>query len=107
MITLIPDEARVLGVLIEKSLTTPNQYPLSLNAVADGRRSSTYNSGASWPVVTSRCPAVHVPPELLIACHRETTSAGKRHEPFCCQEASNRTSVVVSGPLPGSPPLPA
>jgi uncharacterized protein YceH (UPF0502 family) len=36
MITLTPDEARVLGVLIEKSLTTPNQYPLSLNAVVDG-----------------------------------------------------------------------
>lgn len=36
MISLSPDEARVLGVLIEKSLTTPNQYPLSLNAVVDG-----------------------------------------------------------------------
>jgi len=36
MTTLTPDEARVLGVLIEKSLTTPNQYPLSLNAVVDG-----------------------------------------------------------------------
>jgi len=29
-------EARVLGVLIEKSLTTPDQYPLSLNAVTAG-----------------------------------------------------------------------
>src|SRR4051812_20098407 len=34
--TLTGDEARVLGVLIEKSLTTPNQYPLTLNAAADG-----------------------------------------------------------------------
>ena len=29
-------EARVLGVLIEKALTTPEQYPLSLNAVVSG-----------------------------------------------------------------------
>src|SRR4051794_17025506 len=36
MITLTPDEARVFGVLVEKSLTTPNQYPLSINAVVDG-----------------------------------------------------------------------
>lgn len=36
MIELSPDESRVLGVLIEKSLTTPEQYPLSLNAVTNG-----------------------------------------------------------------------
>lgn len=33
---LSPDEARVLGVLIEKSTTTPEQYPLSLNALVNG-----------------------------------------------------------------------
>ena len=26
-------EARILGVLVEKSFTTPNQYPLTLNAL--------------------------------------------------------------------------
>ena len=36
MIQLTPDESRVLGVLIEKALTTPEQYPLSLNAVVNG-----------------------------------------------------------------------
>ena len=29
-------EARVLGVLIEKAFTTPDQYPLSLNALTNG-----------------------------------------------------------------------
>jgi uncharacterized protein YceH (UPF0502 family) len=29
-------EARLLGVLIEKALTTPEQYPLSINAVVNG-----------------------------------------------------------------------
>jgi len=35
-IQLEPVEARVLGVLIEKELTTPEQYPLSLNALTSG-----------------------------------------------------------------------
>lgn len=33
---LTPDEARVLGVLIEKAMTTPDQYPLTQNAVVNG-----------------------------------------------------------------------
>ena len=36
MIELTPDECRVLGVLIEKELTTPEQYPLSINAMVNG-----------------------------------------------------------------------
>jgi uncharacterized protein len=36
VITLNADEARVLGVLIEKATTTPEQYPLSLNAAVSG-----------------------------------------------------------------------
>ena len=36
MIQLSADEARVLGVLIEKAFTTPEQYPLTLNAVVNG-----------------------------------------------------------------------
>jgi uncharacterized protein YceH (UPF0502 family) len=36
MIELTPDECRVLGVLIEKEMTTPEQYPLSLNAIVNG-----------------------------------------------------------------------
>jgi uncharacterized protein YceH (UPF0502 family) len=36
MSRLTPDECRVLGVLVEKALTTPAQYPLSLNALISG-----------------------------------------------------------------------
>src|ERR1700722_11350540 len=36
MLQLTPDEARVLGVLIEKAMTTPDQYPLSQNAAVNG-----------------------------------------------------------------------
>lgn len=33
---LLPDECRVLGVLVEKAQTTPGQYPLTLNGVVSG-----------------------------------------------------------------------
>jgi uncharacterized protein len=35
-IQLDPHEARLFGVLIEKALTTPEQYPLSINAATNG-----------------------------------------------------------------------
>ncbi|HEX7236032.1 MAG TPA: YceH family protein, partial [Gammaproteobacteria bacterium] len=34
-IQLTPNEARVIGCLIEKSVITPDQYPLSLNALVN------------------------------------------------------------------------
>ena len=34
-LTLTPHEARVIGVLMEKEITTPEQYPLSLNALTN------------------------------------------------------------------------
>ncbi len=34
-IELTPSEARVIGCLIEKQITTPDQYPLSLNALVN------------------------------------------------------------------------
>ena len=33
---LDPHEARLFGVLVEKALTTPDQYPLSINAAING-----------------------------------------------------------------------
>ena len=41
IIELTPEEARVLGVLMEKSVTTPDNYPLSLNAVVTACNQST------------------------------------------------------------------
>ena len=35
-VQVTPNEARVLGVLIEKAFTTPDQYPLTCNAVTIG-----------------------------------------------------------------------
>lgn len=36
MLSLTPNECRVLGVLVEKAHTTPQQYPLTLNAMTSG-----------------------------------------------------------------------
>ena len=40
-IELTPHEARVIGCLIEKAITTPDQYPLSLNALTNACNQKT------------------------------------------------------------------
>ena len=36
MITLTALQSRIIGVMLEKEITTPEQYPLSINALANG-----------------------------------------------------------------------
>ncbi len=36
MISLSPEQARVIGVMLEKETTKPEQYPLSINALTNG-----------------------------------------------------------------------
>ena len=36
MITLSPEQCRVIGVMLEKETTTPEQCPLSLNGIVTG-----------------------------------------------------------------------
>ncbi len=36
MITLSPEQSRVIGVMLEKESTTPEQYPLSINSLTNG-----------------------------------------------------------------------
>ncbi|HBC83373.1 MAG TPA: DUF480 domain-containing protein, partial [Escherichia sp.] len=40
-ILLSPAEARIIGCLLEKQVTTPEQYPLSLNAVVSACNQKT------------------------------------------------------------------
>jgi hypothetical protein len=40
-IEISPNEARVIGCLLEKEITTPDQYPLSLNALANACNQKT------------------------------------------------------------------
>ena len=54
MIELTPDESRVLGVLVEKGLTTPDQYPLTLNAVVNGANQKSNRDPVRVDAVGSR-----------------------------------------------------
>ena len=36
MITLSAEQCRIIGVMLEKETTTPEQYPLSLNSITTG-----------------------------------------------------------------------
>lgn len=38
---LTPEEARILGVLVEKQITTPDYYPLTLNTLVNGCNQTT------------------------------------------------------------------
>ena len=73
MIELNEIEARVLGALIEKSLTTPESYPLSLNSLALACNQKTSRD----PVMSLEEPAVAAALHALI----ERSLAGRIHEP--------------------------
>ena len=61
-IELDAQEARVLGVLIEKSLTTPEQYPLTLNAATSGSNQKSNRN----PVVGDGRASRNLPPSVAI-----------------------------------------
>ncbi len=71
-------EARVLGVLIEKAFTTPDQYPLTLNAIANGCNQKSNRS----PVVDFSEAEVVVALQGLLMKHLAGSSspAGSRVE---------------------------
>ncbi len=67
-------EARVLGVLVEKSLTVPDSYPLSLNSLALGCNQKT----ARDPVLAASEGEVQVTVDSLKALSLAFESSGSR-----------------------------
>lgn len=67
-------EARVLGVLIEKSHTVPDSYPLSLNALVSGCNQKT----ARDPVLGATDAEVQVAADALKALNLVFESSGSR-----------------------------
>ncbi len=52
MLILSPHQCRVIGVLLEKQVTTPDQYPLSLNALVTGcNQKSNRHPVYAWSAV--------------------------------------------------------
>ncbi|MCK6555123.1 YceH family protein [Candidatus Binatia bacterium] len=78
---LDPLEARLFGVLIEKSLTTPDQYPLSVNAATNGANQKANRD----PVLTLEMPDVEDALERLVrrALARKVYPGNSRVEKFC------------------------
>ncbi|MEM7165667.1 MAG: DUF480 domain-containing protein [Planctomycetota bacterium] len=70
-------ERRILGVLIEKALTTPNQYPLSLNAIVTGSNQKS-----------NRDPVVSFMDEPVFDC---LSVLGKKHLVSSVYPAGGRT----------------
>jgi hypothetical protein len=79
-ISLDPVQARALGVLLEKQITTPDAYPLSLNALVAGCNQKSNRD----PVMTLGEAAVRDAVEALVAATlaREQGSAGGRTRRF-------------------------
>ncbi len=67
-------EARVLGVLVEKALTVPDSYPLSLNALLSGCNQKT----ARDPVISATEAEVQAAADALKALSLAFESSGSR-----------------------------
>ena len=77
-LSLNTHEARALGVLIEKELTTPDQYPLSLNALVAGCNQKSNRD----PVTDFTVAEIVVTLQGLVAKHLAGRSSGGRVEHF-------------------------
>ncbi|WNN49941.1 DUF480 domain-containing protein [Siccibacter colletis] len=88
---LSPEEARVIGVLLEKQVTTPEQYPLSLNAVVTGCNQKTNRE----PVLNLEDAEVQDLLDALVKRHFLRTVSGfgnrvtKYEQRFCNSEFGN------------------
>lgn len=85
---LTPLEARVIGCLLEKQVTTPEQYPLSINAVATACNQKTNRE----PVMTLSEAEVQDQLDTLVKRHYLRTVSGfgnrvtKYEQRFCNSE---------------------
>ena len=87
-ITLTELEARVIGALIEKEITTPDQYPLSLNALVNACNQKSNRE----PVMELHEAQVQDTVDVLVKKHMvsEKTAFGSRvtkyRQRFCNTE---------------------
>jgi uncharacterized protein YceH (UPF0502 family) len=80
-IRLDPFEARLLGVLIEKALTTPEQYPLTVNAALNGANQKSNRD----PVLSLEEDQVVMALERLVQKYlaRKVFPGNSRVEKYC------------------------
>jgi uncharacterized protein len=92
-IRLDPLECRALGVLVEKALTTPEQYPLSLNAVVLGANQKVNRD----PVLALEEPEVELALDGLIdkELARKVFPGASRVDKYCHTGKSTLKVEVV------------
>lgn len=88
MITLSPEQSRVIGVMLEKESTTPEQYPLSINSLTNGCNQKSNRE----PVLSlSEADVQNVVDELvqmnqLMVDHKASGRVNKYFHRFCNTE---------------------
>lgn len=88
MITISPDQCRVIGVMLEKETTTPEQYPLSLNGITTAcNQKSNRDPVMSW----SETDVQNIVDELvqmnqLMVDAKASTRVSKYFHRFCDTE---------------------
>ena len=88
---LTPAEARVIGCLLEKQVTTPDQYPMSLNGVVTACNQKSNRE----PVMALSDNQVQDTLDLLVKKHQLSTLSGfgnrvvKYEQRFCNSEFGN------------------
>tara|TARA_B100000809_G_C15045876_1_gene497216 strand:+ start:96 stop:758 length:663 start_codon:yes stop_codon:yes gene_type:complete len=91
MITLTPEQCRVIGVMLEKETTTPEQYPLSLNAIVTGCNQKSSRE----PVMSlSESDVQNIVDELvqmnqIMVDQKASTRVNKYFHRFCDTEFGN------------------
>ena len=91
MITLSPEQCRVIGVMLEKETTTPEQCPLSLNAIVTGCNQKSSRE----PVMSlSESDVQNIVDELvqmnqLMVDQKASTRVNKYFHRFCDTEFGN------------------
>ena len=74
-IELSPLEARVIGCLIEKQITTPDQYPLSLNALVNACNQKSNRD----PVMEVDEVTIQGTVDRASKLHKEAAADGVKH----------------------------
>jgi len=92
-------EARVIGCLMEKSVLTPDQYPLSLNALTN----ACNQKSSREPVLSLDAGAVqHAVNDLVAAKHVMVQNFGSRVDKYQQRFCNTQFAVIQSAGSPRS-----
>jgi len=92
---LTPEEARVLGCLLEKAVTTPDQYPLTLNALVNACNQKSSRD----PIMTLTSGAVQrttrqLQDKFLLKTHDNFKSGVEKYEQRFCNTTLSESQLA-------------